>query len=438
MIRRIEPKGMLIQECCLPGETRADEVFPGHPNGIPLSRDRWLVIYCTRGWRSVDDDRSVVYQIRADRPDGELVKEGFLAQSVDDWDPFGDGRRFVRQHGHPVAFGVPKKAKVEDRAAANANLFVAKWRVKAQGVFDPATGMIDEDREAWHGTQDVEWCQFRLNDAEDDIEILQSAKPLRERGFESGSQICHRPELREMNQSFVQAVPYNASATEWVDVNHFGSIGDASGVVAPLKYRWNGAIGLYEWVETGPVMRPRTLFVFEGSIARTSAGWLIAARSQGAAGWVRTPDPFRVMPEVTFTSDPSVHQPLALYTCADGVPRLLTGDAARSPYGHQRNPLYAFTIDPDTFGVIRADEVFDCVKSNTLPNETIPRGEMAKVLPHAGGDRQFVVWRVRTKNIGHPYSGLPPVTDGWKAAHGLYHAEIVYEREYPPAWEYVD
>src|SRR5439155_8721327 len=107
-------------------------VVPAHPNGIQLSRDRWLLVYATRGFRGVDDDRSIVYQVRHGSPDGRLVKEGFLAWSIDDWDPLGEGKSYVKQHGHPVAFGVPKGALIRGKAAAHANLFVAAWRVVAR------------------------------------------------------------------------------------------------------------------------------------------------------------------------------------------------------------------------------------------------------------------------------------------------------------------
>jgi hypothetical protein len=78
MISTIEFKGKLLEECMLPGERYADDVFPGHPNGMLLSRNVWMLVYCTRGWRAVDDDRSVVYQLRRGGLDGTLIKEGFF------------------------------------------------------------------------------------------------------------------------------------------------------------------------------------------------------------------------------------------------------------------------------------------------------------------------------------------------------------------------
>src|SRR4051812_41485191 len=68
-IESIEPLGLLVRECTLPGETRRDDVVPRHANALQLSATRWLVLYSTHGYRGVDDERSIVYQVRSDAPD---------------------------------------------------------------------------------------------------------------------------------------------------------------------------------------------------------------------------------------------------------------------------------------------------------------------------------------------------------------------------------
>lgn len=441
MIERIEPGGMFAFECGLPGETRADEVFPGHPNGVQMSRDRWLIVYATRAWRGVDDDRSIVYQLReaADGgPCGRLIKEGLVRRSIDDWDPLGDGTRLVRQLGHPVAFGVPDGACIQGRAAPAANVIAIKWRVSARWL-NPETGVLEgvkSDPELKALTQSVEWMQCRLNDAGDDIEVLQPPRPLRQKGWEEGAAFCSargvdwaREPLR-MNQAFTQAVPFNEDCTEWVDCNHF------DGRVAPLKYRFDAAAGLYEWVETGPFMQSDRMPLSEASIAPCGSNWILCARGESAIGWVRTSDPFARVPAPTFTSAPAVNAPVTFYRCADGVLRIFTGDVATSPYGTGRNPLYCWEIDPDAFGASTPIEIFDCIASGTLPEETVPRAEMCKLLPHGGGPRQWLLWRVRTKNVSHQYGSLPPVTPEWKAKHGLYSAALVYADAAPAAWEF--
>jgi len=141
MIESIKHCGRLIQDCSVPGETRADDVFPSDANGIQVSRDRFLMLYNTRACRGTDDDLSIVYQIRDGAYDGRVIREGVISKSVNDWDPMGDGGRYVRQHGHPVGFGVPKGSLVNGRPAVNANVFAIKWRVCAR-VVDPATGLL--------------------------------------------------------------------------------------------------------------------------------------------------------------------------------------------------------------------------------------------------------------------------------------------------------
>src|SRR5687767_5372932 len=116
-IERIEHKGMLIADSTVAGERRADGSVPAHPNGIRVSRTRWLILYATRSFRGVDDDRSILWQLRDRSPAGPLLSEGPFATSVNDWDPLGDGRPCVKQHGHPVAFGVPKGALIGGQPA---------------------------------------------------------------------------------------------------------------------------------------------------------------------------------------------------------------------------------------------------------------------------------------------------------------------------------
>jgi hypothetical protein len=215
-----------------------------------------------------------------------------------------------------------------------------------------------------------------------------------------------------------------------VDCNHF-----QAGRVAALRYRFDAVRGLYEWVETGPFIETGGAAIGEASIAPLAdGGWLIAARGPGSAAWVRADDPFRPMPPARFGARPAIQQQLTLYTCADGVVRLFTGDVGTSPYGHGRNPLYCWDVDPATGGVSGCRTVFDCVAGGVLPNTAMPRAEMCKLLPHMGGRQQYLLWRVRSKNVGHPYGGLPPVTPEMKAAHGLYGAMITYDRDCAAAW----
>jgi len=293
MIEAIEPRGILIREATVPGETRAEDVFPAHPNGIPVSRDRWLLVYATRTFRGVDDDLSILYQLRAGAPDGRLLHEGMLARSVNDWDALGDGGRYVKQHGHPVAFGVPRGTRIGGRPAPSANLFVVKWRRCARAI-DPATGLMihgSKHPELHLRTQAVEWMQLRLNEAGDDVEVVQPPALLVQQGYEAGPGFCARVPspppvrglgpVRWMNQSFTQAVPFNDDATEWADCNHFDG-----GRIAALKYRYDAGQGRYAWVETGPVFQDAGNSLSEASLARYGDDWIVCARSSPPSGQV--------------------------------------------------------------------------------------------------------------------------------------------------------
>ncbi len=440
MIVKVEHAGSYVHECSLPGERRADQVFPAHPNGIPVASDRWLILYATRGWRCVDDDRSIVAQLRRGGPDGPVICERMLRKSVDDWMPLGDGRKLVRQHGHPVAFGVPRGARIGGRPAPSAGVFVVKWRLTAPGALHPQTGVIERVTEAAEAAQNVEWTQFRLNAAGDDLEILQPPQPLRQKGFESGPEFCSAPGVRRMNQSFAQAVPFNAEATEWADTNHFDHR-SAHGCVAALKYRFNPAAGLYEWVETGPLMAAPGWRLTEASLARLGDRWFVAARCSGPekaqrVGWSWAEDPFRRLSAPEFVPQPTLAAPLTMYACPDGRLRLFTGDPKLSPTGNARDPLYGWEVNPDGFSLSNRIEILDSVRSGLLEAAWVPRLDMGKLLPHMGGRTQVFLHRVRVKGVLHAYGSLPPITEEQKSKCGIYAARLTYAEDYPPAWTF--
>src|SRR4051812_47763145 len=88
-IAAIKPGGMFIKEASLDGEMRKNDVVPRHAVCLQLAKTRWLIVYTTHGYRVVDDERSVLYQIRKDAPDGDVIKEGFLGKAIHDWRPDG-------------------------------------------------------------------------------------------------------------------------------------------------------------------------------------------------------------------------------------------------------------------------------------------------------------------------------------------------------------
>jgi hypothetical protein len=117
---------MLLGECRLDGQTYRDRVASAHPAGLQLSRDRFILINATLGFRGVDDSLSTTYQLRAGDYDGAVLSEGFLARTSMDWDPLDLGVRWKKETGAPTGFGVPKGAIVGGRVPPHANLFVVK------------------------------------------------------------------------------------------------------------------------------------------------------------------------------------------------------------------------------------------------------------------------------------------------------------------------
>ncbi len=456
MIKRIEHLGKFIDDSTIAGERRADGVAPAHGNGIQLSRDRFLVLNSTLRFRGTDDNHSGLWELRKDAWDGPVIREGCFVKSIDDWYPLGPQYRCVKQFGHPTAFGVPKGALLDGRPVPHANVFAVKVRIVAR-VFVPEGGHIlwkTQPPEVRARTQDVLWLQFRLNDAEDDLEILQPLQPLRQVGYEAGDEMCCHGN-RPMNASFVPAVPFNAACDEWVDMNHFGlhrevtpspgatpqSQDDPQIHIAALRYRFNPARGLYEWVQTGPLIGPG---LFEASISPHRGDWVIAARRQTrdpGIAWARVHDPFTETPDIVVPTDVRAFStPLTHYKCPDGITRLCCGDSSVSPHGSNRDPIFIWDIDPDDGFRARDRHTIYSPRSdgNPIPHDHDPLADMIKLLPHVGGSTQTLIHRVRTcavtvKEWDHVYAPRP-MTAGDFQGTAMYYAAVHYDQDYPPMW----
>lgn len=429
----IEPGGMLVRECDLPGERRRDDVVPRHAVCVQAARQRWVVIYTTHGYRGVDDERSIIYQVRRDAPDGPVLKEGFLARAVAGWEPEGvppapDGKAYFKQHGHAVAFGVPKGALIDGKLAPNANLFVAQWRVLGR-ILVKKDDRLEHARtspELSAKTQDVEWCQFRLNDAEDDIEIVQPADKLRQAG---GWKLP-----AAMNQSFCPPVPFTAAADEWVGCNHFDR-----GRVAVLRFRFDPETAKYSWVQLSRFLDAGKRPVSEASMLRTADGWLVSARSNGAVAWFTAKNPFGEWSAPRFTPEPVLSAPHTTFRCADGVVRLFAGDRKASPHGYDRDPLYVWDVlHRDGVGVANRRVIFDSAERKlAMRRAVVPRVDFCELFP-PHGRVQIAAYSVTPRGYHFAYEGttIPAVTPEDKAASGLYFSRLRYAADVPPAWTF--
>jgi hypothetical protein len=438
-LRSIEPRGVFLGECSLPGETRADDVVPGQAVAAQLSRDRWMIVYQTRGWRGVDDERSIVYQIRQGGPEGKVLKEGFLARTRNDWIPFEGAKKCVRQHGHPVLFGIPRGALIRGMPALGANSFVVLWRVV--GVpFDAArNAVLRDDGVLLKRTQGVEWLQFRLNADESDIDIVQAARGLRQKGFETGPAFCSR-EVGWMNQCFVPPVPLNAACTQWALCNHFDG-----GRIGCLKFAFDAETKRYQWVETGPLVGSTTQPFSEASLLRQGKDWIVAARTGGknrGVTWAKTHDPFKELPTPVVGKEPVGDAPLTAFRCADGALRLFTGDVSASPRRYARDPIYAWDVDADDgFRCRNRRMVFDSRTGRLAMRKAVsPRIDFAILMPpHA--KKQLLTYRVGTRAYNFPYDHRPsivPLNKEEKAACGIYYSVLTYDAVEPPPWDFND
>jgi hypothetical protein len=437
----IEPQGMLFRECSLPGESRADRVVPRHANCLQVSRQRWLVIYSTHGYRGVDDERSIVYQLRRDAPDGAILKEGFLARAINDWQPAGvaaapPGLVWFKQHGHMVGFGVPKGAVVNGKIPPQANQFAVCWRVLGRPL-DLARGYLQKsipDSELYLQTRGVEWIQFRLNDAEDDLEFLGPAKRLRQRGYESGDKFCSAEGAVWMNQSFCMPVALSAEGNEWGVCNHFDN-----GRLAVVKFQFDLQSKRYAWVETGHWISAHPRPLSEASLVPLNGGkWLVTARSNGQIAWSTASDPLGDWEPVQFLTEPSVSAPHTTYQCGDGTVRLLTGDKRASPQKYDRDPLYVWDLAGDPLMAASRQVILDSQAAGLkIRPEARAKLDFAEMFPHHGRT-QLIVFGVSTRafDFAYPGTNIPPVRDDEIAVSGLYCTRIVYQTEPSPRWTF--
>jgi len=442
----IGPGKMLVNSVQQPGETRADKAVPSHPNALRLSHDVWMIMFGTRMFTGTDDDRSIYCQLRRGQADGPLIRERVLTLESGGWD--GRGKDVRKVQGTPTGFGVPKGALINGRPAPNANVFMVKWytypklRIGTQNV-DPKTAhdrvkapdakLVDE----LAGQVHLESMQFRLNEAEDDIEILQEVRKLNQRGFEDAKFPCEIP--LSMNHSMMPPKPVDANCDQWIELDQFGNrIFDCR--LAAVLFQFNREKGLYEWVKTGPLSPPVKGGEFapiESTLNRIGNDWIICARCYGGQGqtiWFRVKDPLKEWSEPIVRDEPGDHAHKVACVCADGVLRIFAHDRATSPRNEHRNPLYCWDVNLDDFTVSTRRLIFDSHEAG-FPLK-YPFVDCPKVLP-AGGGRQLLGFRVLTPLKWHIIPKYPEaLTPEEFDVLGGYVAELKYDGPVPDEWKF--
>jgi hypothetical protein len=223
--------------------------------------------------------------------------------------------------------------------------------------------------------------------------------------------------------------------------------------IAAIRLAFSPALGLYEWVQTGPLLEigrqsgvtadPGTPFrLTETSLLWHKNSWLIAARSAEpgsknvpGTAWIRTDDLFRPLPKPVFPGTPRSNAPTGVFRCPDGVVRIITGDASLSPYRNDRDPLYCWDVDVDDgFALSNRRVVFDITASNLFVRpDTSPRIDMPNLFTHVGGREQHLTFRVRLRRNKAPVTRISD-EEKWRSA--LYHGRVVYEEVHPAAWQF--
>ena len=444
MITNIEYKGALVGNCDISGERKSDGVVPAHANGAyQISENRFFMVFSTldtRGWDSV---RSIVYQIRADSPDGPIIKEKRLITAENGWKPLGGEMSFRRINGMPLIFGVPKGAKTNGKPLPNENVFALMWYCSGHLEKDGET-VNSENQEKTHPGLDaipnllhIRWLQFKLNEDESDIEIIQAPCELRQVGYETGTLICSVPSQVVMEHAMTIPIPADETCSKWVECHNVNLIdenmGETHGSVIPVEYSWNEKSGLYEWTRTGEVADSEGKTAGESSISRIGDQWIIAVRTFNAGAgtlWYKTDDLFgKGMGKPVWR--PGTYAPRHHYRCPDGVLRIFINDMRLSPQDDKRNPLYMFEVDPETFEYSEPVVVFDA-RSAGLPFEP-PVVDMSKLCVHQG-NKQILIFRMISLRMTSPMGN--PITPEEMDAAGIHYVEFTYDKVEKEAWRF--
>jgi len=446
-------KGSLMSDTTIPGQQKKDDAQPANAVCWQLSRDRFLWTFAIMTYQGTDSTRAIAYQVRRDAPDGPILKEGLFASATDQWEPFGDGEKYFKQQGHGKVFGVPKGAIDRSGKLLPAqNVFFASWYEIPRRI-DRGSGLVLAGKIKPKGkTAPAEvrlvCVQFRLNDAENNIELLTPIKLLAQKGYESGDVFCSLgKDATGVNHWYTPQQPFNESCTQWVDVWHFNPKG-----VAPVLMEFNRASGRYEWVKTGPLSSHPKGYIIECSVTKLGSEWIVAARSSPPVGtqttWFKTRDLFgRGLGDLILKSGSDELQAnRSAYVCGDGVLRVFGGMNKISPFKSARNPAYCWDVAPNTFAlsncrtVLSSDDIglAEGVKgANPAPP---PALEAAVALPEKNVKLRmflsapFQNRQIATTTVKRVIAG-PPAADEL-SKYGVHYWSVTYDRNIEDAWRF--
>jgi len=435
MIREIRYKGVYIDEAPFEGERKIDGMTPNYAQGLRLSKDRWLVMYDTVDRRGFDVWRGIFYQVRANAPDGKVLKNGILATP----EPVGEtvnGTRLFMQCGQPTLFGVPKGARINGKTPENANVFAATW---LKGPVLHYGALVDRARtttmsdQGWTKEQIAavqplmsdgrQIMHFRLNDTGDDIEVLSKPKTIQQVGS---------PDKR--GYGWAQPIRDNDDGTRWLEVLLIGSS------LAVTAHEFDPVIREYRWSRTGALTPLPTTSAGEPSLVKLRENdYVILVRGFSAGGnsfWYRTPDPFAPFGQPTATPD-TVGQRYA-WLCADGILRLFMNRQRDNPYGDRRNPLFCWDVNPDDFSYAGRRIVAD-VRREGLDQRTVPL--KVPFVDHCHlfdctGDRQGITFRAIAARQVARTAESPDMTEADWRKGGIHYSEIVYNGNLRPDWTF--
>jgi hypothetical protein len=444
--------GPLITNTTVPGERKSDGVIPGHPGSgaLRVAEDRWVIFFATLDLAGSDCNRSILYQLRADAPDGPMLREGVIDRSSEDWDPLGRGDRFVKSCGMPIAFGVPLGATRASKPMPNANVFVVKWYRWAhlrQGdeILNPS-----HSRDRWaeglavkQRTLRVEWMQFRLNHNRDDIQPLTEPTVLRQKGYEKGEAFCSLGPNIHMNHAMKAPVAEDASCRTWVSCDTLTPYNNGymdHGEVAPVRFTFDPGSGLYQWTDTGRAIKLPGRVIGEASVNRISDQYVVSLRCFDYSGrssetvWIKTDDLFGAWGKPTFSTAPSV--PRTSFTCGDDVLRLFCNASDpdyRISKEDSRAVLGCWDVDPETLGLNRPRVLLDSRKMGWGFND--PVVDMAKLCPPQGR-RQLLLFRVVDRSYTAKTGAIPSVKADAFAISGIHAVELTLPRPAAPEWTF--